>query len=123
MENFVSKTQFLQILGTDNLKSILGAAKQSLDVEAWVTKFNAALEIDLEYVETKLGIQLLESIGIISAGTYNNFYPSESAPKRVRIKVPFRSAWPDEYDATQTGEVWTLIDSSAQFAPEFVEEI
>lgn len=132
MARFVSKTAFLELLGDTNFRAVLAASKQSIDIEAWVFRFQATSEvpgIDLDYVSddgstsTRGGIELLEAAGIFDAGTVARMYPPTSAPARVRVKAPFNEAFPDEYDAAREGEVWTLTESGAQFAPEYVKEV
>lgn len=126
MPRFVSKTAFLEMLGDQNLAAVLTAAKASVLVEAWVTKFESQKDppgIDLDYESTRAGVEALERAGLLTAGTVARMYPAESAPARVRVLSPFDSVWPEQYDATRAGDLWTLTDSGAQFAAEYIEEV
>lgn len=124
---FISKTEFLERLGQANIEAVLGAAKQSLQIEAWLMRFNAAKDdpgIDLDFQETIDGLGQLEGAGIFSAGTADRVRgigAPPAAPTRVRVLPPFDTAWPDVYDVlAQTDSVWTIADG-VDFAPDYLE--
>lgn len=122
-ERFVTKTAFLEMLGQQNMASILTAAKQSVDIEVWVMRFNAAPEIDLNYHETIGGLQALEGLGILTPGTYASIYPTAPTGVSVRVLPPWDTAYPDVYEvATQSDDVWSL-DIGVDFAPEYLEVV
>lgn len=124
---FISKTEFLERIGQTNIESVLAAAKQSVQIEAWLIRFNAAKDdpgVDLLYPETEKGLRALETAGILTAGTADRVLGVGGAPTKptyVRVLAPFDTAWPDTYQVLSQSEVFWTIEGGIDFAPEYLE--
>jgi hypothetical protein len=70
----VSKLEFIDLLTDTEYVTILAAAKESVQIEAWIRKMELATpeddgtSIDLDDPRTQGGVQALELIGLIGEG-------------------------------------------------------
>jgi hypothetical protein len=60
--------EFLNKFTDLEIKSIISLSKTDVDVELWWLKYNKAQSIDLTNVQTIIGVNALETAGIIAAG-------------------------------------------------------
>jgi hypothetical protein len=70
----LSKLEFIDLLTDTEYATILGAARESVAIEAWIKKMELATpdddgtSIDLDDPRTQGGVQALELIGLIGEG-------------------------------------------------------
>lgn len=64
----LTKLQYMNRFRDDELATIYAAAKVSPAVEVWLEKFKLSEFVDTADVRTTLGLQALESAGLIGAG-------------------------------------------------------
>jgi hypothetical protein len=70
----LSKLEFIDLLADAEYVTILAAAKESVQIEAWIRKMELATpdqdgtSIDLDDPRTQGGVQALELIGLLGAG-------------------------------------------------------
>jgi hypothetical protein len=64
----ISHLAFMDRLTDAEFAGILLAAKESVEVEVWLKKFDAAGEIDLADERTIAGVHALESAGLLGEG-------------------------------------------------------
>ena len=74
----LTKQEFYDLLGTEARKAILTMAKQSVEIEDWLKRFEILTpylenySVDLDYADTAAGVLALEpiliSLGVVQAG-------------------------------------------------------
>ena len=128
----LTKQQFIDRLPEGVFTAILSAAKASVDVEAWLFRFNAAAtdpdgtSIDLADPRTITGVNGLVSAGLMSAeqgAAFLDSYPAVGgfvAGQSVRILPPFDAALPGVYVIEGFGPDCIRV-AGAEFAAQYVE--
>lgn len=141
----VTKQQFIDRMTPAEMAGILGAARQSVAIEAWLFRFNSVTpdpdgtSIDLRDPRTIAGVQSLEAAGLLAAGRAAEILStlvtepgglSEHAGiargALVRVMPPFDASFPDPLvveSITQAddGSVAFVLTDAGGFAREYLE--
>lgn len=143
----LTKQQFIDRLDPKEIAGILAAAKVSVEVEAWLFRFNSVTpdpdgtSIDLRDPRTVAGLHGMEHAGLLSSGrAVEILSEGVSAPggfdehagiKRgdsVRVLPPFDLSFPDpllveSITAADDGAVVFFLAGAGSFARHFLESL
>jgi hypothetical protein len=129
----LTKQQFIDRLPDGVFVAILQAAKVSVDLEAWLFRFNAVTpetdgtSVDLTDPRTIAGVHALAAAGLMTSEQADAFLGASQSiggftlGQMVRVKAPFDAAFPDVYAVTGFSESSVQIDGRADFAPDHLE--
>lgn len=137
----LTRLDFLNRFTDAELAGIFAAAKQSIALEVWLAKFNAATpeadgtSIDACDERTIVGIHMLESAGLIGSGRANEILNTGGvalpplALGKFRVLPPFDESFPFEYAVievieNQDGTTTYILDQEAGgFDPSHLESV
>lgn len=131
----LTKQQFIDRLPDGVFVAILQAAKVSIDIEAWLFRFQSltpegdGTSIDLTDPRTVAGIRALAQAGLMTNAQADAFLGSLPAlggfelGQLVRVLPPFDGAFPEPVAIEAFTESAVRIEGGAEFAPEFLEAV
>lgn len=135
----VTKQEFLDRLSPSELVALLTAARQSVEVEAWLFKFNSVTpdadgtSIDLRDARTISGVNALAAAGLLAPHRPTEILslPASEWPAvggyaigdYVRVLPPFDGAYPGVWVVEGFGPEAVVLEGGASFSPTYLERV
>lgn len=132
-----TKLEFMNRFTDAELATLYTAAKQSIALEVWLAKFNAAVpdadgtSVDCSNINTIGGIWALEAAGILNTGraaeilgvpVVNGTLAGFTAGIVVRVLAPFNEAYPDSYTVMSVDTASVYLEGTC-FAPIYLQKV